>query len=400
MNATIEIKTDADWEKIRDEKLNVVVDPMVFRTADVFLRGAKGMAQSRELKQPATMWSAISSNIGSLCTFFDALILEKRLPMYDYAMTFPADIETGRHTLIETCNTDDEVLVSVSVQYQAYNEMKQAAIAALHGLPPIPETLAADIHNELSAFDWEWRPDLWRDENMEDSGKRVLDAFQFGGILFSGYAQRTGADHILQPKRARLYLAASLGSQRADDEKALFAELTKLSNEESSGVQRTGDLPAMPTFLPYLLNFDDKTPQDLLKRALKLRKTGVVKEYRDWRKEVVDDIEKGRVPTKLRKEIARIAAAIARELKVENGDETKISAKVGAKVAAVGPLPVPEVGGEVGLEKQWNLSETLGWFLRNLPGHRYRKLLMRLVIAQREYIHIDKHLYKVWNSTP
>ena len=400
MNATIEIKTDADWEKIRDEKLNVVVDPMVFRTADVFLRGAQGMAKSRELKHPATMWSAISSNIGSLCTFFDALILEKRLPMYDYAMTFPPDIETGRHTLIETCNAADEVLVSVSVQYQAYQEMKQAAIAVLHKLDQIPEMLAADIHNELSAFDWEWRPDLWPAENMEDSRKCVLEAFQFGGILFSGYAQRTGADHILQPKRARLYLAASLGSQRADDEKALFAELTKLSNEESSGVQRTGDLPAMPTFLPYLLKFDDNTPQDLLKRALKLRGTGVVKEYRDWRKEVVDDIEKGRVPTKLRKEIARIAAAIARELKVENDNETKISAKVGAKVAAVGPLPVPEVGGEVGLEKQWNLSETLGWFLRNLPGHRYRKLLMRLVIAQREYIHIDKHLYKIWNSNP
>jgi hypothetical protein len=400
MNATIEIKTDADWQKIRAEKLNVVVDPMVFRTADVFLRGAKGMGQSRELKHPATMWSAISSNIGSLCTFFDALILEKRLPMYDYAMTFPPDIETGRHTLIETCNADEEVLVSVSVQYEAYRQIKQAAVAVLHELPEIPETLAADIHNELSAFDWEWRPDLWRDENVEDSRQRVLDAFKFGGILFSGYAQRTGADHILQPKRARLYLAASLGSERADDEKALFAELTRLSNEAPLGTQRTGDLPAMPTFLPYLLKSDDQTPQDLLKRALKFRRTGIVDEYREWRKEVIDDIEKGRVPTKLRKEIARIAAAIARELKVESEDETKISAKVGAKVAAVGPLPVPEVSGEVGLEKQWNLSETLGWFLRNIPGYRYRKLLMRLVIAQREYTHIDRHLYKIWNSTP
>ena len=44
MNAKIEINASADWEKIREEKLNVVVDPMVFRTADVFLRGAKGVA--------------------------------------------------------------------------------------------------------------------------------------------------------------------------------------------------------------------------------------------------------------------------------------------------------------------------------------------------------------------
>jgi hypothetical protein len=226
MNAKIEINASADWEKIREENLNVVVDPMVFRTADVFLRGAQGMARSRELKHPATMWNAISSNIGSLCTFFDT------------------DIETGKHTLVESCNAAEEVLVSVSVQGEAYDEMKQAAVAVMHELPDIPETLATDIQNELSAFDWEWRPDLWLDENLEDSRQRVFDAFRFGGILFSGYAQRTGADHILQPKRARLYLAASLGVGRADDEKALFAELTRLSNEVPTGVQRTGDLPA------------------------------------------------------------------------------------------------------------------------------------------------------------
>ena len=394
----IEINTSADWEKIRQEKLEVVVDPMVFRTADVFLRGAKGIARSQDLIHPGTMWSAISSNVGSLCTFFDTLILETRLPLYDYGSTFPADIATGKHTLIEACNEAEEVLVSVSVQGQAYEEMKEAAVAVLHQLPQIPEALATDIHNELSAFDWEWRPDLWLNENMEDSERRVLDAFQFGGILFSGYAQRTGCDHILQPKRARLYLAASLGAERADDEKALFAELARLSNEAPPGVQRTGDLPAMPTFLPYLLKFDDKTPKDLLKRALKVRKKGIVNEYREWRKEVVDDIEKGRVPTKRRKEIAQIAAAIGRELKVENDNETKVSAKVGAKVAAVGPVAMPEVGFELGIEKQWNLSSTLGWVLRNIPGYRYRKLLMRLVIAQREYTHIDKHLHKIWNS--
>jgi len=76
------------------ENLNVVVDPMVFRTADVFLRGLKGVTQSPELKHPETMWKAISNNIGSLCAFFDILVLEKRLPMYDYNITFPPDIDT------------------------------------------------------------------------------------------------------------------------------------------------------------------------------------------------------------------------------------------------------------------------------------------------------------------
>jgi len=58
-----------------------------------------------------------------------------------------------------------------------------------------------------------------------------LDAFRYGGLLFSGYAQRIGADHVLQPKRAKLYLASSLAAQRLDDEKALYAELMKLADE-------------------------------------------------------------------------------------------------------------------------------------------------------------------------
>jgi len=163
-----------------------------------------GLAQSPELKHPEMMWSAISSNIGSLCTFFDTLILEERLPMYDYDMTFPPDLETGKYTLVKLCNDDEEVLVPVAVRDQAYQKMKQAAVAVLDNLPDIPEATATDIHNELSAFDWEWRPDLWRSEKTGDNQQRVLDAFRYGGILFSGYAQRTGTEHILQPKRARL----------------------------------------------------------------------------------------------------------------------------------------------------------------------------------------------------
>jgi hypothetical protein len=214
------------------------------------------------------------------------------------------------------------------------------------------------------------------------------------GRLNAYYAQRTGSDHILQPKRARLYIAASIGANRADDEKALFSELSRIAGETTEGAQRTIDLPATPTFLPYLLKHDDKTPRELLKRALKLRRSSIVGEYRHWRKAIMDDIDKGRMLTKRRKEIAELAAALARELRVETDSGTKVSAKIGVKVAAV----VPEFGAEIGIEKEWNLGIALGWLLRNIPGHQYRKLLMRLIIAQREYSHIDRHLRKLWTS--
>jgi hypothetical protein len=108
----------------------------------------------------------------------------------------------------------------------------------------------------------------------------------------------------------------------------------------------------------------------------------------------MDDIDKGRMLTKRRKEIAELAAALARELRVETDSGTKVSAKIGIKVAAV----VPEFGAEIGIEKEWNFGVALGWLLRNIPGHQYRKLLMRLIIAQREYSHIDRHLRKLWTS--
>ena len=163
-------------------------------------------------------------------------------------------------------------------------------------------------------------------------------------------------------------------------------------------MQCVGDLPATPTFLPYLLKFDDESPQELLKRALKLRTSGVVGEYRRWRREVIENLEKGRVPNKLQTEIAQIAAAITRELKANYDGKTKVSAKVSAKLVFVGPIPVFQVGPEAGIEKEVHPAVGLGWILRHIPGYRYRKLLMRLVIAQREYRHIDMHLKSIWSA--
>lgn len=96
MSPDIVVQSPDDWNLVRQRNLGVVVDPMVFRTADVFLRGAAGALQSPEMVAPEDKWRAISANVGSLCAFFDTLILEPSLPMYDYDITFPPDIDTGR----------------------------------------------------------------------------------------------------------------------------------------------------------------------------------------------------------------------------------------------------------------------------------------------------------------
>lgn len=383
MVGTIEVRSDADWEAVTQAGLRVVVDPMVFRTADVFLRGAAVFRRS--LTPPETMWSAVSSNVGALCAFFDAFVLEDNLPMYDYDMTFPPDIDSGRQALTGFCNREGQTLVPVRVGGTAYDTIKTAAVAALSEVPPVPDSGASEIIGELSAFDYEWRPDIWREDGPTDPEDRLLDTFRFAGLLFSGYAQRLGADHVLQPKRERLYLAASLGSTRVMDERALFAELDSVARETPGNVIRTGDLPNVPTFLPYLLRSDPSSPADVLTSALRLRRSGPVGDYRAWRRNALDELENGRISTSVRRDIQRISRDIRQYLDIP---ETTISAKVGAKVGLVGP----EVGAEIGFER----AVSLGWLLRALPKRRYRKLLMKLIISQREYTNIDRALRKLW----
>ena len=374
-----------DWRRIGDAGLSVVVDPMVFRTADVFLRGRRGAPR------PDEAWTAIGKNIGSLCTFFDTLILEKCLPMYDYGITFPPDLETGKHTLVEWCNERGPTLQQVQVCDAAYDEVKREALAALAGQPEVARDLANDILQETSAFDWEWRPDLWQDDRREQIERAdVLAAFRFGGLLFGGYAQRTGCDHLLQPKRARLFLADRLRADRADDEALLFGRLTQLAGRGS----RTADWPASPTFLPYLLAQDHANPRALLQHSLLLRRAPEVTDYRNWRRAAMRELaDKGRIAATLERELAQIEAAVQRSLDPAASNAGKFSVKIGAKLAAMGP----ELSAEAGYEKEFDL--TLGW-LPNLPGKRHHKLLQQMIASEDSYRRIERHLKILWDAAP
>jgi hypothetical protein len=85
----IAIQQDEDWNQLRSQ-LDVVVDRTIFRTAEVFLQGGQA-AQDK-----SALWQAISANIGSLAAFIDAIVLNKRLPIFDYLSTFPDRHENDR----------------------------------------------------------------------------------------------------------------------------------------------------------------------------------------------------------------------------------------------------------------------------------------------------------------
>lgn len=376
----IKIDEPTDWPRIKEAGLEVVVDPMVFRSAEVFLRGRQAAPHASQA------WEALSKNIGSLCAFFDALILERRLPMYDYIMTFPPDLHQGKHTLIEWCNgLEPNVLQPVTVGENAYNDVKASALEVLQHEPPVAEQLAKDILQELGAFDWEWRPDIWTGGGPGErpTEASVIDAYRYGGLLFGGYAQLTGCDHLLQPKRARLFLAERLHALRAEDESELFGELTSLARRGS----RSEDWPSSPTFLPMLLSQNPKSPRELLAMAISLRNQPVVGEYRDWRLAALKEYaQTGRVRESLQRELAGIKEGL---------EGPQFTAKGSAKIA----FDVGFFSAEMGVEKDMDLSWALGW-MDKLPGRRHLKLLQTLIAREDEYRRIDRHLKTLWDNAP
>jgi hypothetical protein len=132
------------------------------------------------------------------------------MPIFDYESTFPVwNMENwrGRAELIDMCNQGDEpVLVPVGVAHDIYLTVKRATVSdlaiaapalgdanvplesqAATRLPDPASELGRAIVDELSAFDYEWRPELpGIEQEAPDSARRALATFMFGGLLFGG----------------------------------------------------------------------------------------------------------------------------------------------------------------------------------------------------------------------
>jgi hypothetical protein len=376
-----------------------VLDPLIFRTAELFLGGGKLWLQTADEKEQKAKWQAIDKNIGALLTFFDSVILNDRLPIFDYQSTFQ------RQALLQICEQHN-LLVPVHVTGKVYEKSKESALAELARQGPIEPDLAKDIIGELSAFDYDWQPELGDLQPPIPTTKgrrtpssvrsRALTAFRLGGVLFDGYAQQLSvphgtadeqAEHVFQPKRSRLYLAASLRTARAREEDQVFGALKRIANAAPLGLLRVVEMPAAPTFLPLLVQ--DGKPQtaaELLELALAWRDKPAVKRYRAWRRAIAEALHEGTVPPGLEDELKRIAAAFGTK---EDDRNTKISLS-----AAVTPLSV-----EPKVEFEFQGAHLPGWFQRLLPGGRHRHLLIRLVRAARQGYAIDRKLGNLWHAS-
>ena len=378
---TITVDKSDDWLAIAGLG-GPVVDPMILRCGELFLGGVSGARDAN------AAWDLMTRNIHALGTFFDRLILDERIPVFNYSDTFDLDQNFSQRALAHV-NAKEEILVDVDVRHAAYHEVKSAALEELKklyegGAAGVDVHEARSILGELSASGYAWYPQL-EDLALRDDEERRLASFILGGLIFGAYAQRTGADHLMQPKRSRLFLALSLKQKTSyAAEQYLFENLGQLVRRP------TAEIPYTPTFFPLLL--DRSTgPAELLKNALDLRGSSEAGDYRAWLREALRDFDaNGRISIERAREVEKIASAIRRKVQGLSVPTVEIKMTV-ADIAAVTP-PGIAVDLTEPAKAAW------GWFVEQLPGKRHRKLLARAIIADREYVELDRRVRKVWGG--
>ena len=177
----------SDWPKLAAQGLTTVVDPMIYRCGEMFLGGAKSSGNAD------TTWTLLKANIHGIGVFFDRLILDSKLPVFNYADTFDASLNFDNRVLTRI-NDYEEILFDVDVSYEAYHQVKAAALEEVEklyeGERRIEAAFAKDILSELSAAEYKWSPSLGDlGQRLDSEQEKRLAAFFVGGLIFGGYAQ-------------------------------------------------------------------------------------------------------------------------------------------------------------------------------------------------------------------
>ncbi len=369
-----------------------VPDPMILRAGEVFANGAKSVKALG--RHDMDVLAALRDNIHGLIEFFDLLVVYDRVPIINYDYTF--DIHSVPDQITSLLG---ERALPVTIGYGAYEQIKAGAVASLAS---IDLGRIAQFGNQLAELDslrYDWRPSL-EDAKSEgwlaqaallDEPTRRAAQFLLGGLIFSGFAQASMTDHIIQPKRSRFFLALSAeqamggGVTRADED-AVFndAERALLGT-----VAKSRRLDALPPVLPYLLAKapPNVTAADLLKRALDFANT---KDGENFRKAVAlvrGDGTGASQTADLAKAAKDEALALLRPYSTLAGKEggLKVEAQFGLQgpsLSASGTLTPP-----VWLKLWWN---------EHVPFGGLQKTFRRMWLASESFEDLEKRLIAAW----
>jgi hypothetical protein len=411
----VKISKSEDWATLKGLGADVVLDPVILRTAHLFLLGRTGT------DKPDEVWKAIEKNIGALAAFVDAAVLSEQIPVFNYGSSYdlsplPPDAKVQwRPEPAELFGVCSEALTAVHISLKAgptqgeYFTLVTNAYNQVADHAPLPHSLVQEVVTRLRTFGYAWEPRKSLPEAAVnaltpalasydspftgDTDANTVKDYLAGCLIFSGFAQKLGGDHVFPPDWSRLYAATALPETEDEaklTEEALFRRLAKVGNTNQLGIGRTVQFD-QPTFLPYLLERDDTaTPEALFRRAIDLREDDDVQQYIQFRQTVRQEAEeRGRAETFLREidELVRVAE------RVMNKTPRRWPVKMGVSVS------LPEgVSGSAEPGKELELFRPYDWSMRQLPTNRYRKLLLRLVISQQRTSQLKNLVKKRWDA--
>jgi hypothetical protein len=393
----LRIVDPTDWAKLSERGLKTVLDPLVTRTASLFFEGPLLGYGDQAARQ---QWDIVAKNIPSLMAFFDAIILNDRIPLFAYQRTFPGD------RILDFC---PDFVVHIAFEQpndkigEAYKSIKAAALEKMRNAPTVPATLAGEIADELSAFGYEWDPGLG-DLTPADQQQACATKLLLGGALFQGIANQISgktknledlAEHVVPPRRSALMAASWLQQKSviAEREAELFADLMAAARQ-AHGNLLVWENHDVPSFLPALLGQEPcvREPLELLSRARSMKEKSQVKDYRCWRRRLHQGIGEGSSLIPERRELQRILDSAERELAVKRRSEVEIAAKAGVEIGTEGPKA------KLGLEvsKSIDLHSLAWWLTSHFPGRGHRELLTRLVAHEGLQGEICKRLERIY----
>jgi hypothetical protein len=405
-----------DWPaEFKAKDLDVIPDPMVMRVADLFI-GGKSFAITSGLN-PERVWRAIDKNLDGLIAFFHLLMTRDRIPLIDYEYTF----DTSNFEIL-----DD---IAVALHPPIYADLKEKAERKLQeiDLSRIPSerrlALASERVEELEAVGYNWFPDPG---GQFSGGDKLLATFLLGGLIFGGYAQISGSDHVLQPTRSKLLLELT----EADDasvwvtgqEVKLFSRLNAIVDVDPRLSSR--DLRLPPSILPFLLRQQPRSPQELLMTAIGLREQDKdFGAYRDWYRGLREAWKMGAHNEQCEKAIVDVTKELA--IRYPLGEDPHYAPAIWSREIGLKAKVGAEAGFEVGIEQEIGDGEKLkagvktgvdagleadlgkvtlpfpnlvrNWLIEGIRFRSHRKILLRMALAQRNVDNLSLGLMQLWH---
>lgn len=389
-------------------RFDFVPDPMILRAGEMCLNGLSG---ANKLGQDdSDVWWSLQQNLMGISDFFDILVTRERIPLINYRDTFNHPDFLQNSLSIENVLADR--VTTVEIGGPAYAAIKAGALPRLAELPfeRIDNSVANMLH-EMRAFGYDWKPALAVkdvDETQAEAATRLaaldpqratLAQFLLGGLVFSGFAQASGTDHYIQPKRARHFLGLTVAPEQlrgldAGQEQAIFAE----AESRFSGTPlRTGHIASLPPVLPYLLHNPGlpRTMTELLDRALTFRETATGKHYTEAARAIRGDGPAARQVEDLAAvECRKALEMLAPYSKLDSAQSVSLHLELDSKDL----LGIP--GAKLTKDIMLRLPTFIRiWLNDHAPFGGMRKTLRRLWMADASYQRLGDSLRTVWRAS-